>query len=226
MKAWMNRLAAATLICLLAGCATQDRILPSPTPQERVAPSIPEKAKPDWVVLLPDPEGKPGAIRVTTQGGSQVLEKPGHATRIEDFTKPPTLPETIDQSEITRVFGSALSAQPNTEVRVSSFILWFENNETTLTRESKKLLTEIVGMIKGHKSNEIYVIGHTDRVGTEFHNQKLSERRANYIKDFLVFGGIQSSALIVSSHGETMPLVYTEDEVAEPRNRRVEVIVR
>jgi outer membrane protein OmpA-like peptidoglycan-associated protein len=227
MKAWVNTLAAAaTLLGLLAGCAYRDRILPAPVSEEKTAPSMPDRPKADWVVLLPEPDGRPGAIRVTTQGGSQVLEKSGHATRVEDFTMPPTPPETIDQNEITRVFGEALSAQPNTEVRFSSFILWFENNETTLTRESKKLLTEIVGMIKGHKSNEIYVIGHTDRVGTEFHNQKLSERRANYIKDFLVFGGIQSSALIVSSHGETMPLVYTEDEVAEPRNRRVEVIVR
>jgi outer membrane protein OmpA-like peptidoglycan-associated protein len=226
MKAWTNGLAAATFMCLLAACATQDRILPSPPPEEKIAPIMPEPPKPEWIVLLPDPEGKPGAIRVRTQGGCQLLEKPGYATRIEDFTTPPTIPETIDQYEITRIFGSALAAQPDTEVRFASFILWFENNETTLTRESKKLLAEIIEMIKSRKSNEIYVIGHTDRVGTELYNQALSARRANYIKNFLVFGGIKSNTLLVSFHGETMPLVYTEDEVAEPRNRRVEIIVR
>jgi outer membrane protein OmpA-like peptidoglycan-associated protein len=63
-------------------------------------------------------------------------------------------------------------------------------------------------------------------VGTELYNVKLSSRRAYYIRDLLVSSGIKSSDIDVSFHGETMPIVYTEDEVAEPLNRRVEVIAR
>jgi len=70
------------------------------------------------------------------------------------------------------------------------------------------------------------VIGHTDRVGTELYNLKLSSRRAYYIRDLLVSSGIKAIDVYVSFYGEAMPLVYTEDEVAEPRNRRVEVIAK
>jgi outer membrane protein OmpA-like peptidoglycan-associated protein len=61
-------------------------------------------------------------------------------------------------------------------------------------------------------------------VWEEDYNLTLSSRRADTLRDFLVSTGVTSSALVVSFHGESMPLVHTEDEVAEPRNR-VEVIV-
>ena len=69
-------------------------------------------------------------------------------------------------------------------------------------------------------------MGHTDRVGTEDYNIRLSSRRAYYVRDRLILNGIKSSALVVSFYGEAVPLVYTEDDIPEPRNRRVEVIVR
>jgi outer membrane protein OmpA-like peptidoglycan-associated protein len=79
---------------------------------------------------------------------------------------------------------------------------------------------------KNLKTTEVYVVGHTDRVGTEEYNMKLSSRRANFIRDQLVSKGVNSSILFVSFHGEAMPAVKTQDEVAEPLNRRVEVMIR
>ena len=204
MKPWSNGLLIWVLLCLLAGCS----------------------AHRDLIVLLPDPDGKIGSVRVTTKGGSQVLDKPGQATQTEDFRKPPTAPQPIDESIITGVFGVTLSAQPELGGRFHSFTLWFDNDTTKLGHESGELLSEIVRTIKNRKVNEIYVVGHTDRVGTELYNTRLSSRRAYYVRDCLVFRGIKSSLIVVSFHGEAMPLVETEDEVAEPLNRRVEVIVR
>jgi outer membrane protein OmpA-like peptidoglycan-associated protein len=83
-----------------------------------------------------------------------------------------------------------------------------------------------VRTIKNLKSNEVYVVGHTDRVGTEKYNIELSSARANFVRDQLVSNGVKSSTFFVSFHGEAMPVVKTEDEVAEPLNRRVEVIYR
>ena len=204
MKPWNNGLLTWVLLCLLAGCG----------------------ANRELIVLLPDPDGKTGAVQVTTKGGSQILDKPGQATQAEDFRKPPTAPQPIDERKITDVFGAALSAQPELRGRFHSFTLWFENDTIKLGHESKELLPEIVKTIKNRKANEIYVVGHTDRVGTELYNTRLSSRRAYYVRDCLVFRGIKSSLIVVSFHGEAMPLVQTEDEVAEPLNRRVEVIVR
>jgi outer membrane protein OmpA-like peptidoglycan-associated protein len=214
MKPQNHLFVAYILLFLLAGCsANRDLIVPPPTNR-------------DLIVLLPDPDGKVGAVRVTTKGGSQILDKPGYAAQVGDPNKPPIAPKPIDENEITGVFGAALSAQPDPTGRFISFILWFENDKTKLTDESKELLPEIVRSIQNRKPNEIYVVGHTDLVGTEAYNIELSSRRAKHVRDLLVSSGIKSSSLFVSYYGKARPLVPTNDEVPEPRNRRVEVIVR
>lgn len=223
-KLWNNVSVAWILLCVLAGCsANRDLIVPSPDPVSKAGAS---NANRHLFVLLPDPNGKVGAIRVTTKGGSQILDKPRYATEVEDFREPPTAPKPMEEKEIIGVFGAALSAQPDLKGRFISFILWFETDKTTLMPESKEQLSEMVRAIKNRNPKEIYVVGHTDRLGTEVYNTVLSSKRAYCIRDLLVSRGIKSSSLIVSFHGETMPLVYTEDEVAEPLNRRVEVFLR
>ena len=207
MKQWGSVLVVCIFFYLLTGCGAH-------------------RAKRDLIVLLPDPDGKGGAITVTTKGGSQILDKPGYATEVEDVNKPPLTPRPVNENEIKDVFGPALLAQPDPTGRFISFILYFEHDTTKLTQESKNLLSEVLKTIKNRKSNEVYVVGHTDLVGTEAYNIELSSRRAKHLRDLLVSSGIKSSALFVSFYGKARPLVPTKDEIPEPRNRRVEVIVR
>jgi outer membrane protein OmpA-like peptidoglycan-associated protein len=207
MKQWRNVLFAWIFFCLLTGCGAH-------------------RAKRNLIVLLPDLEGKGGVITVTTRGGSQILDKPGYAIEVEDLNKPPISPQPINEKEITEVFGPALSAQPDPASRFILFILYFENDATKLTYESKDSLPEVLGTIKSRKPNEVYVVGHTDLVGKEAYNVRLSSRRANYVRDLLVSSGIKPNSLFVTFYGKARPLVPTKDEVSEPRNRRVEVIVR
>jgi outer membrane protein OmpA-like peptidoglycan-associated protein len=87
-------------------------------------------------------------------------------------------------------------------------------------------LTGVLKTIKNRKPNEVYIVGHTDLVGKEGYNIELSSRRAHYIRDLLVSNGIKPNSLFVTFYGKSRPLVPTKDEVPEPRNRRVEVIVR
>jgi len=110
--------------------------------------------------------------------------------------------------------------------RFFSFSLWFESDSTKLKPESRKVLKEIVKTIKNRKSAMVCVTGHTDREGSEAHNLKLSSKRAYFVRDYLISKGIPPGAFIISYHGEAMPLVYTEDGVAEPQNRRVEVFIK
>jgi len=224
MKPWKNFFVAYILLGLLAGCSVkQDLIAPSPSNR---GPIIPPPANQELIVLLLDPDGKVGTIQVTTEGGSHVIDKPGYGTQIEDCNKPPTASKPLDEGEIMSVFGPALSAQPDSTGRFISFILYFERDTARLTQESKNLLPKVLKTIKNRKSNEAYVVGHTDLVGTEAYNIELSSRRARRVRDLLISSGIKSSSLFVSYYGEARPLVPTNDEVSEPRNRRVEVIVR
>lgn len=207
MGPWRNVFIVWIFLCFLTGCGAH-------------------RAKRDLIVLLPDPDGKGGVVTVTTKGGSQILDKPGYATEVEDLNKPPIAPQQLSEKEITDVFGPALLAQPDPAGRFILFILYFEHDTAKLTHESKDLLPEILRTIKSRKSNEVYVVGHTDLVGTEAYNIDLSSRRANHIRDLLVSSGIKPGALFVSFYGKSRPLVPTKNEVPEPRNRRVEVIVR
>jgi outer membrane protein OmpA-like peptidoglycan-associated protein len=202
----------------VTGCATpRGSDISSPTPPQ---------PKRDLIVLLPDPDGKVGTITVTTNGGFQVADKPGYAIEIEDPDKAPIAPKPLNENEINEVFGPALRAQPDTSDRFLLFILYFENDTTKLTHESKSLFPEILRSIKNRKSNEVYVVGHTDLVGTEAYNMELSSMRARHVRDMLTSNGIKPGALFVSYYGKSRPLVPTGNEVPEPRNRRVEVLVR
>ncbi len=178
------------------------------------------------IVLVPDPDGKVGTITVTTNGGSQIVDKSGYAIEIEDPNKAPIAPKPINEKEINEVFGSALSAQPDSSNRFLLFILYFEHDTTKFTHESKDLFPEFLKTIKNRKPSEVYVVGHTDMVGTEAYNTELSSKRARYVKDLLVSNGVKPGTLFVSYYGKSRPLVPTKNEVPEPRNRRVEVLVR
>ena len=207
MRPWRKGLFVLIFFCFLVGCGTH-------------------RAKRDQIVLLPDLDGKVGVITVTTQGGSQILDKPGYAVEVTDPNKPPSTPQPVNEKEITEVFGPALSAQPDPVSRFILFILYFEHDATKLTYESKDSLTGVLRTIKNRRPNEVYIVGHTDLVGKEAYNIELSSRRAHYVRDLLVTNGIKPNSLFVTFYGKSRPLVPTKDEVPEPRNRRVEVIVR
>jgi len=224
IKSWNDVLVAAMLICLLVGCSRARDL--TVLPQANQDQNVSSPSNSELVVLLTDPDGNLGAVQVVTKGGFQTLGKPEYATMVEDVSAPPTVPKPMTKNEITAIFGPALSAQPDLKDRFSSFILYFKSNTTALTDKSKQLLPELMKTARKSKRNEIYVVGHSDRLGAEAYNMELSSRRATYVLNILVSSGIPSSALVASYHGETMPAVPTEDEVAEPRNRRVEVFIR
>jgi outer membrane protein OmpA-like peptidoglycan-associated protein len=215
----------------LPACSpSRDLVVSSPPPvmASPAAKKIPEEknAPQNLIALLPEPDGKVGKIRVTAEGSSEVIDKAWFAVKVEDSGKASLIPQLIGENEVQNVFAAALAAQPDLSNRFVSFSLWFESDKIKLTPESKKALKEVVKTIKSRNSMEIYVAGHTDRVGTASHNLKLSSKRAFYVRDFLIANGIKSGTFIVSYHGEAMPLVHTADEVAEPLNRRVEVFVK
>ena len=224
MESWSDVLVMVMLISLLAGCGgTRDHAVMQQANQTQ---SVSPLSNSELVVLLMDPDGKVGTVEVITKGGSQKLDKPEYATMVEDVSAPPTVPKPMTKSEIAAVFGPALSAQPELKGRFASFVLFFESNTSVLTDKSKQLLPELVKTARNRRPGEIYIVGHSDRLGTELYNMELSSRRATYVLNLLVSSGIPSSALVASHHGEAMLAVHTEDEVAEPRNRRVEVFVK
>ena len=192
---------AALALLLLVGCA--------------------KPMRDDLYVLMPDQDGKTGALSVESGGQQAVLDRPYASARV---TEPGRVAAgAVTEQEARQAFGAALEAQP---ARPASFILYFLEGRDELTPDSRQLLGRILDEIARRPAPEIVVIGHTDRVGTVPFNDALSLRRAERVRDELVKVGIAADRIRMAGRGEREPPVPTADEVAEARNRRVEINVR
>ncbi len=192
---------AALALLLLAGCA--------------------KPARDDLYVLMPGEEGKTGALTVESGGRQAVLDQPYAAARVKEPGRVEA--GVVTPQEAQQAFGPALAAQP---ARPASFVLYFLEGRDELTPESKQVVGAILTEIAKRPAPEIVVIGHTDRVGAVPYNDALSLRRAERVRDELVKAGVAADRILVAGRGEREPLVPTADEVAEARNRRVEINVR
>jgi OmpA-OmpF porin, OOP family len=171
------------------------------------------------VVLLP--QAPSSAVEVRGAKGIQVLDKPyqlAAVSRQGEVAVDTTTPEKVREQ-----FPQLLARQPATEQR---FVLYFETGGAQLTAESEARLAEVLASAGARPGGEIVVTGHTDRVGALEANDALSLQRAGAIRTLLLQRGFASALVEAVGRGEREPLVPTDDEVAEPRNRRAEVVVR
>ncbi|GFE62650.1 OmpA family protein [Geobacter sp. AOG2] len=175
------------------------------------------------VVLMPDRDGHVGKAEVATEEGKQLLEKSGEMTVVSGRSNVPSLPAPADPRYIASTFGAALAVEP---LPSEKFILFFETGRTCLVAESQATIPAILAAIKRRNAISISISGHTDAVGSVQLNDRLAHERALAVKELLIQKGVDPQRLTVSSHGKGNPLVPTPDGVKEPRNRRVEVIVR
>ncbi len=95
-----------------------------------------------------------------------------------------------------------------------------------LTPASRSLLANVGTELAALPAGEAVVIGHTDRMGAREFNDRLSLQRAELVRERLVGAGVPRDAISVAGRGEREPVVVTADEVAEPRNRRVDIKLR
>jgi outer membrane protein OmpA-like peptidoglycan-associated protein len=177
----------------------------------------------DTVVLVQDADGKVGQLTVTTKGGAKTLTVQNTVVEVTGSGESPSDPKTIDQSQIDLLFADSVKALPLEPV---SFLLYFLNNSTELTAMSKSHIPEVLSLFNNREFYEICIIGHTDTTGSDEYNMKLSSDRAKTVRDTLFSRGIRSDQMELRYHGKRDPLVPTGDNVMEPRNRRVEVVVK
>lgn len=183
---------------LLSGCATRD-----------------------LVVVIPDRgDGHVGAVTVEARGGKTLLNKAYSAARpgggaVGAFT--------TDEGRVNSVFGRALAALPTPP---KNYRLYFKNDSTELMPDSRAAFEQVFTEIAARPVAEIVVTGHTDTVGKPEDNDQLSKDRAAAVSELFVQRGIPRAAITVAGRGSRELLVRTDDQVPEPRNRRVEITVR
>ncbi|MFH0998218.1 MAG: OmpA family protein [Pseudomonadota bacterium] len=217
------------LLLLASGCSHSPRRETSPTKTQDKPDVIirlirdPVRRPQHQMVLLPDAEGRTGQMTVRTAGGSQTLDRAYLATEIASPDASPRPPAEMPLETVQQIFGPALSALPDGAVHI---LLYFKGVSSELKPESIALIPNIVSLIRQRQSSDISVTGHADRTGSESGNLELSRKRAESVRRLLTGAGIPDEHLDVHFYGDKLPLIPTSNRVPEPRNRRVEVVIR
>lgn len=86
-------------------------------------------------------------------------------------------------------------------------------------------LSQLTRALKDHPERNVLIEGYTDSVGSEAYNQRLSEQRAQAVKDFLVAEGIAENRLYVRGYGERFPVASNDEAAGRQQNRRVELVI-
>ena len=183
----------------------------------------PERPGQTLVVLLPDVGGTVGRAAASNPFGTAELAAARDSTTVSSADQPPGRVTVLSEEEVQRLFGEALSALPPPPGR---FTLNFRFDSDELTDESRALVPEIVKAVRDRPVPDVLVIGHTDTTGSTASNFELGLKRAATVRNILVEAGLDPAFIELISHGEEELLVPTADDVAEPRNRRVEIAVR
>ncbi len=194
-----SALIGAALLAMLGGCAS---------------------VVSDRVILLPQADGSPSALEVSTGGQRLLLDKPYAMAELRDGTLTPALSSA---RAVQARYGALLALQP---IRPQRFTVQFESNGNQLATGADAVLAQLRAALAHLPAAEVVLIGHTDRVGSLEANDRLSLARAETVREILVAAGLPRAAISVAGRGEREPAVSTADEVAEARNRRVEIKIR
>jgi outer membrane protein OmpA-like peptidoglycan-associated protein len=173
-------------------------------------------------VILLENNKKNNAIVVTTKSGELVLNEVNTYTDISSMA-PPAEVKTLTTAELEHAYGTLIATAPKAPIH---FLLYFEPNTIILTSASEELFPEIREAIRERIPCDVNIIGHADRTGSKQYNIDLSLKRARHILQWLTSQNLNISNITVESYGEEDPLIPTADEIPEPRNRRVEILIR
>ena len=102
---------------------------------------------------------------------------------------------------------------------------FFDFDKSVLKPDAQAKLADLVEKTKGVNLEVVIAVGHTDSIGTDAYNQKLSVRRAEAVKAYLVSKGIEKNRVYTEGKGEKQPVADNKTSEGRAKNRRVEIEV-
>ena len=196
---WRPLAVCAVVAAITAGCATKRTV----------------------VLLLPDEDGTVGRAGVSNEAGAVELAGARSAAVVEKG-RAPRLVSSMSDADVAQKFGETIASLPTAPIH---FTVYFQFDSDTLTDESRRLVPKILSTVKERVARDVIVVGHTDRMGSTPENFALGLKRATAVRNLLTAAGLERSIVEVTSLGESDPVVRTTNGQAEPRNRRVEIVV-
>ncbi len=171
-------------------------------------------------MVMPE-DGKEGTVVVQLNDGREVVLHGAYSAMA--LAAGAETVYTGTEEELQQAFGGAVAALPPAP-KVSR--LYFVFGTDKLTDESAAAAQDVYADVLSRQASEVNVVGHTDTVGSDADNNRLSLRRAETVREGLVELGVPAESISVSGAGESQLLVETPDNTDEPMNRRVDINVR
>ena len=138
-----------------------------------------------------------------------------------DLVKKPEAPKAATPATATApATAAAPAAKPAAEKVTLAADALFDFNKAVLRPEGKAKLDDVAGKLKDLKLEVIIAVGHADRFGTDAYNQKLSERRAAAVKEYLVAKGVEANRVYTEGKGKKQP-VTKADQCKGPKSKKV-----
>ena len=156
--------------------------------------------------------GKPYELR------GRKAEAPAPMTSVAPQPAPP-VPKPVEPD--SKAF-STVSTPEGLKLTLTSQVL-FETNQYRLKATAQQALDQVIKLLQAYPDSDLRVSGHTDSVGSVAFNQKLSERRAQSVTDYLARGGLGRARIAVVGRGEGRPAGDNATEEGRALNRRVEI---
>ncbi len=136
-----------------------------------------------------------------------------------DFENAMAAEQQANQMEIERLKDDTLKLTVDSEVS-------FDFDRAEIKRSFEPSLDKLAGVIGKYRQTIVHVVGHTDSTGPDAYNQRLSERRAHSVADYLVMRGVDPQRLRTEGRGEREPRDSNATEAGRQLNRRVEIFVK
>ena len=115
-------------------------------------------------------------------------------------------PELVKKPEPAKPAAPAATPKPAAQKVTLAADALFDFDKAVLRNEGKAKLDDVTGKLKGIKLEVIIAVGHTDRIGSDKYNQKLSEKRAEAVKAYLVGKGVEPNRVYTEGKGEKQPV--------------------
>ena len=211
------------------GCDDMLKPAPAPVPARAPEPAPEPAPAPAPKVEAAEPTPAPP----TPVEASATAEAPALAPEPEPQPEPEPEPVVVPAAAAEPAPAAApapapvpaAAAAPSAEKVTFEADTFFDFDKFTLKPAGKAKLEDLVSKLTGTDIEVVVATGHTDSVGTEAYNQKLSMRRANAVKAFLVSKGIPADRVFTEGKGESKPVASNKTSEGRAKNRRVDVEV-
>ena len=130
------------------------------------------------------------------------------------------------RSQLLKQFNAVLQTRDTARgLIVNMSDVLFDTGRYTLRPLAREKLAKVAGIVSGHPGLKLDVEGHTDSVGSDDSNQRLSEQRGGAVRDYLTHEGMPAASVTTKGLGETQPVATNDSPAGRQQNRRVELVI-